>query len=145
MDITILTIAAWQAIQPLLPLIVTKGAEELGKRAVGEIWETVKGKFEGKPAAKEALNDLLTSPEDADLQAAFRVQLKKLLAEDTAFAAQLDGLLKAAGAQYHAALQGDGAIAQGDGATAVGKGGVYVGGSARNTTIITEDGNKVDR
>ena len=143
MDITLLTITAWQAIQPLLPLIVTKGAEELGKRAVGGLWESVKRKFDSKPAAKEALSDLLTSPADADLQAAFRVRLKKLLVEDATFAVQLSDLLEAAGTQYNAALQGNGAIAQGDGATAVGKGGVYIGGSARDDTIITGDENKV--
>jgi len=145
MDIAYLSTAIWQALQPLLPLIAAKGAEELGKRAVGELWPAVKAKFEGKPAAKEALRDLLASPADADLQAAFRVQLKKLLAEDSAFAAQLSDLLKAAGQQYHAALQGDGASAQGDGASAVGKGGVYIGGSARDNTIITGDENQVDR
>ena len=53
MDISALTTAAWTAIQPLLPLLAAKGAEELGKGAGGSLWETVKKKFDKKPETKK--------------------------------------------------------------------------------------------
>jgi len=145
MDIPTLTTSAWQVIQPLLPLLAAKGAEELGKQAGGALWGAVKEKFDDKPAAKETLEDLLKSPEDSDQQAAFRVQLKKLLQDDAEFASQLETLLQAASTSYTANLEGDGAIAQGDGATAVGKGGVYVGGNSEGNTIVTGNGNLIEK
>lgn len=137
LDLALLTNSAWIALQPLLPVIATKGAEELGKQAGGALWETIKKKFDTKAAAKEALQDLLKSPNDSDLQAVFRVQLKKLLKEDAMFANNVDQLLKAAGTTYTAHLEGDGAITQGTGATALGAGGVYVGGSVNGGNIDT--------
>jgi hypothetical protein len=125
-----LVTSAWTTLQPLLPVIAAKGAEEIGKRAVGEVWEAIKKKFDTKAAAKEALSDLLKAPEDADLQAAFRVQLKKLLEEDSAFAEEISRLLKpVAEGGYSAQLHGDGALAQGQDAKAVGVGGMMIGGN----------------
>jgi len=131
-------------LQPYLPILATKAAEKIGEKvpeAVGKVWGTLQKKFDTKAGAKEALEDLLKSPEDNDLQAAFRVQLKKLLEEDTDFAGSMDQLLKAAGTSYNARLEGDGAIAQGDGATAVGAGGVHIGGNVSGSSIITGDNN----
>ena len=145
MDIPTLATAVWTAVLPLLPLIASKGAEKLGEEAGESLWEAVKEKFDGKPAAKESLDELLNSHEDNDLQAVFRVQLKKLLKEDDDFAKQLETLLKSAGTTYTANLEGNGAIAQGDGATAVGKGGVSIGGSVSGSTIVTGDGNLVEK
>ena len=128
-----LVTSAWTVLQPYLPILATKAAEELGKKvpeAAGKVWEAVKKKFDTKEAAKEALTDLLKSPDDSDLQAAFRVQLKKLLEEDQPFATELSKLLEAAGSDYKGQVIGGGALAQGNGATAVGQGGVYIGGNA---------------
>ena len=129
LDIALLTTSTWTALQPYLPVLATKAAEKIGEKvpeAVGKVWTALKKKFDTKAAAKEALTDLLKSTADGDLQAAFREQLKKLLAEDADFAGNMDQLLKAAGTSYNARLEGDGAIAQGDGATAVGAGGVQM-------------------
>ena len=130
LEIPALVLSAWTAIQPLLPVIAAKGAEEMGTRAVSEVWDAIKKKFDSKAPAKEALGELLKSPEDADVQGQFRVQLRKLLQEDASFAAELSKLLAAAGSDYQGQVIGGGALAQGNGATAVGQGGIYIGGSA---------------
>ena len=147
LDLAILTTSAWTVLQPYVPILATKAAEKIGEKvpeAVGKVWETIKKKFDTKAAAKEALEDLLKSPEDADTQAAFRQQLKKVMAEDETFANDLSKLLEAAGGTYKASLAGDGAIAQGPGAKAVGKGGVMIGGNVNGSNIVTGDNNLIE-
>ena len=122
---------AWMILQPYLPMIATKAAGEIGKElpaAVGKVWGALKSKFDNKQAAKEALTDLLKSPDDSDLQAAFRVQVKKILEEDSVFAEELNGLVKEAGTHVDVKVR-DGAVAIGDHAKAVGKGGTLIEGS----------------
>lgn len=126
--------AALTVLQPYLPVLATKAAEKLGEElpvAVGKIFIAIRTRFDTKATAKETLVDLLKSPSDPDIQGAFRVQLKKAMEEDPAFAAAVQNLLaEAAPAEiYRAELHGDGAIAQGNGAQAVGRGGVIIGGS----------------
>ena len=95
---------------PFLPYLVKAGegaAGETGKKLAGEAWDVAKSlwaklwpKVEAKPAALEAAKDAAESPDDADLQAALRVQLNKLLTEDQTLAAEVEQLLakaKAAG------------------------------------------------
>ncbi len=137
----------WNALQPYLPLLLAEAAKESGKKipaAVGKLWTALKTRLERQPAAKEALDDLTRAPDDPDFQAALRVQLKKMLSRDPAFAAELVPLLQAVREEthYHAEQHGDGAIAQ-SGSTAVGKGGVYIGGNASGNTIVTGDDNQV--
>jgi hypothetical protein len=144
MDIPTLANATWQAIQPLLPLLAAKGAEEIGKQAGVSLWEAVSAKFEKKPETKKVAEKLLAEPESAKMQGAFQYHLEELLEEDADFAVELEKLLESAGTTYSAINIGDGAIAQGEGATAVGKGGVYIGGSAKGNTIVTGDGNLVE-
>ncbi len=121
----------WNVLQPYLPFLLTEAAKESGKKipaAIGKFWEALAARMARKPAAAEALDDLRAAPEDEDAQGAFRLQVKKLLREDAAFAAQLADLLAAvSGTDYRAQLQGEGAIAQGEGSTAVGAGATYVG------------------
>jgi hypothetical protein len=129
-EIPVLVASVWTAIQPVLPIIAVKGAEEIGKRVVSEVWDAIKKKFDTKAAAKEALEELLKTPGDADVQGQFRAQLKKALQEDASFAADLEKLLETAGSDYKGQVIGGGALAQGNGATAVGQGGIYIGGNA---------------
>ncbi len=128
LEIPVLVTAAWTAIQPVLPIIASKGTEEIVSHAVGDVWEAIKRKFDTKAAAKEALEDLLKTPHDTDVQGQFRVQLKKLLQEDATFTADLSRLLEAAGSDFKAQVIGNGAIAQGTGAKAVGAGGIMIEG-----------------
>lgn len=144
LDLALMTKSTWTMLQPYIPVLATKAAEKIGEKvpeAVGKLWSMLQKKFNAKAAAKDALDDLLRSPEDGDLQAAFRVQLKKLLEEDADFAGDMQQLLKAADTSYSARLDGDGAIAQGEGSTAVGAGGVHSGGNVSGNSIVAGDNN----
>lgn len=79
--------------QQLMPYIhkyrpPTQAVLEPRRKSPLAVWATLQGlkaKFDTKATAKEALTDLLKTPDDADLQAVF-VQLKKLVVrEDAAF------------------------------------------------------------
>lgn len=111
-------------LQPYMPLFSLEAAKAAGKNvpaAIGKVWDLVKDRFAKKPTAEEALRDLLKDPNDPDLQAAVRVQLRKLLEEDAEFAAKLRPVAEAAATQtttYQADVKGDGNIlAQGTGIT----------------------------
>jgi hypothetical protein len=77
---------------PALPYLAKLGdkAAETAAEKLGEatwtkataIWQKLHPKVEAKPAAQEAIADLIQSPEDPDRQAALRVQLKKILEQD---------------------------------------------------------------
>ena len=136
--------SAWTTLQPFLPVIDTKAAEEIGKTAVAKIWTAIEKKFDTKAAAKEALEDLLKNPKDEDTQGAFRRQLKKLLEEDSSFASDLASLLESARSDYKAQVIGGGAIAQGAGAKAVGAGGILIEGGVRGNGVTIGNNNKVN-
>lgn len=82
---------------------ITATGEELIKlvaQAAGDkiatLMKTVMAKFKERPAASDAVNDLAKSPQDKDVQAAFRLQLRKTLEADPAFADELRKLLHVA-------------------------------------------------
>ena len=115
---------------------------------VGKVWSYVLEKFQGKPAAEEAANDLASHPDDEDSQAAFRKQLKKLL-EDPAVVAELSDLLTKGKESVGINVQ-SGAVAT-DGGVAAGQGGIAVGGSVganivmgNNNTVSSENARKGD-
>ena len=143
-EIPALVTSAWTTLQPFLPVIAAKAAEEIGKTAVAKLWTAIEKKFDTKAAAKEALEDLLKNPKDEDTHVVFRVQLKKLLEEDNAFASDLASLLKSAGSDYKAQVIGGGAIAQGAGAKAVGAGGIMIEGGMSGSNIVVGNNNKVN-
>ena len=59
------------------------------------VWIELSPNVEAKASAKEAAIDVANKPEDEDAQAAFRNQLKKLLANDQALANRLANILQA--------------------------------------------------
>jgi hypothetical protein len=59
------------------------------------IWSKLQPKVEAKEAAKEAAADVAQSPEDQDLQASLRVQLKKILDADKTLAEEIAKILQA--------------------------------------------------
>ena len=85
MDIVTLT----ALLAPHLPTLMKlggKAAESAASKVGADTWETVKKiwaklspRIEAKESAKEAAIDVANNPDDEDLQAALRVQLKKLL------------------------------------------------------------------
>lgn len=84
---------------PFLPYLLKAGekaAEEAGKKLGADAWEWAKtlwGKLrpnvEAKPSVREAVEDAAAAPDDADAQAALRLQLRKLFADDEALATEM--------------------------------------------------------
>lgn len=151
MDITVLAAGLCTFFNPMLPYLV-KGGEKLAEQAAEklghsawdkgkQLWQSITSKAEAESLPLEtAAQDLLDAPEDEDAQAAFRMQLKKLLKQDESFAAEIAQLLEESAPEiYSAELQGSGAIAQGEGAVAAGGRGVAVGGSVSGSVIVTGD------
>jgi len=140
MDIGALASSLTTALVPLLPYLLKAGekaAEETGK-AVGSqslewaksLWSKLQPKVEAKPAALEAAEDAAQTPDDEDVQATLRRQLKKLLEEDPSLAEEVSRWLE----------QGK---AAGINVSATGDRSVAIGGDAKGNTIITGDRNRV--
>lgn len=124
--------AATALLTPYVAKAAEEAAKEVGKKmpqAVAKLWSSIRARFKGKPAAEEAVTDLVVKPQDADIVATFRGQLKKTMESDAHFAEELIQLLKAA--QEEAGVTtintGSGAVAT-KGGVAAGKGGVAVKG-----------------
>jgi len=130
LEIPALVTAAWTAIQPVLPIITSKGAEEIVSHTVGDVWDAIKKKFDNEAHTQKILVKLLNDPNNVDIQAAFRVALQDALEDDSVLTEKLSKLLEATGSDFKAQVIGSGAVAQGTGAKAVGAGGIYIGGNA---------------
>jgi hypothetical protein len=99
MDIVTLT----ALLAPHLPTLMKLGgkAAESAASKIGtdtwevakKIWDKLSPTVEKKEAAKEAAIDVANNPEDEDLQAALRVQLKKLLEQDKELAQAIAKIL----------------------------------------------------
>lgn len=142
MDVTMLVKDLAAFLAPFLPYLLKAGekaAEEAGKKLGEAAWERAKAlwgklrpKVEAKPAALEAAQDLAAQPNDEDAQAALRRQLKKLLAEDDALAAEVARLWgETRAARVTVTARGDRSVA--------------IGGSVSGSTIITGDRNQVQQ
>jgi formylglycine-generating enzyme required for sulfatase activity len=108
-----------------------KAVEEVGKQAgaavsgkVKEIWDRLRGEVEENPRAAGAVQDVAQMPEDEDVRAALRVQLRKLLEADPALAADLAPLAEAARTEITTTQ------------VQVGEGGVGVGGDSYGPITI---------
>lgn len=103
MDISQLVPALVTHLAPCLPALWQMGekfsdgaAKKLGEKAAEgtiQLWQKLRGHAEARPALQSALTDLAHTPQDPDLQAALRVQLRHLLAADPALAKELATLL----------------------------------------------------
>ena len=103
MDISQLVPALVTHLAPCLPALWQLGekfsdgaAKKLGEKAAEgtvQLWQKLRGHAEARPALHSALTDLARTPQDPDLQAALRVQLRQLLAADPALAKELTELL----------------------------------------------------
>lgn len=119
-------------------------AEEAGKRLGAGVWDKAQAvwarlcpELDVSGRAREALDDLEDDPDDADLQAQFRVQLKKILKANAELEDALAPLLldPSPGDIYNATQEGDGTLAQGSGAVAGGE--VGVGGNVHGSVLVT--------
>ena len=138
MDIGALASSLTTALVPLLPYLLKAGekaAEETGKAVASQslewaksLWVKLQPKVEAKPAALEAAHDAVQMPDNTDAQAALRLQLYKLLAEDQSLAEEVSRWLE----------QGK---AAGITVTASGDRSVAIGGNVVGGTINTGDKN----
>jgi len=149
LSIAPLALSAWNFILPYANKLAGKLVEKAGESVpdvVGKVWDAVKEKMEARPETQSLPADLVTAPEDEEIQGAFKYQLKKLLENDEAFARQLEESVKEAkqAISYSADMNGDGAIAQGNKSVAVGRGGIHIGGQASGNTIIAGNNNVVN-
>jgi hypothetical protein len=86
----------------LLPYLLKAGEkalEEVAKKFGADTWDLAKAlwgklhqRIEAIPAAQEAVQHVAAMPNDEDIQAALRLQLKKVLAEDGALAQEVKQL-----------------------------------------------------
>ena len=86
--------------------------------------------MEAKPAAREAVQDTAAAPNHEDIQAAFRLQLRKLLAEDDVLAREIERL-------WQEVQQAGGTV------IAAGERSMAIGRDVTSSTIITGDQNVV--
>jgi hypothetical protein len=139
MDPQTIATTAVTVLSPYLAKAGEKAVEEVGKKLpdqIGHVWRAIMAKFTGKPAAEEAVKDLVATPDDTDNQAAFRKELRKVLETDTAFAAEMERLLSSARSEAGDTIlnTGPGAVAT-RGGTAAGTGGIAIGGNVSGGTI----------
>lgn len=119
---TVKELAAY--LTPFLPYLVEAGKYAAGAAAkkFGEsawngataLWQRLWPKVQERPLLKAAFDDVINSAEDEDVQAALRVQLRKVLLEDGALAkelAQILSELKDSG--VHVEASGDRSVAAG--------------------------------
>lgn len=110
MDTVTIATALVTVLGPHLPRLLELGgkvadgaAEKVGEKlveGVGKLWEKLRDKFKQHPGLKSAAQDLAQAPADKDLEAALRVQLRKLLASDPTFANEMATLLKSSGGTH---------------------------------------------
>jgi hypothetical protein len=137
MDPVTLAAAATSILLPYLAkagkIVIEDVAKQLPE-AVGTLWDKISAKFEAKPAAQGAAQDLVGKADDKDNQDAFELQLRKMLKEDPAFADELSALVDKA-QKESISLQGSGAVAT-NGGVAAGQGGVAVQGNVQGNIIF---------
>ncbi|MET3133898.1 hypothetical protein AAKU55_004191 [Oxalobacteraceae bacterium GrIS 1.11] len=100
--ISALATSVVSVLSPLLHKALDKGVEELGKSTAGSLFEKLKLRL-SHAGAGEALDDLGKQPDDADTQAALRLQLKKALASEAELAADLQKWIMEAKDECHMA------------------------------------------
>jgi hypothetical protein len=105
--------------------------------AVGNVWKAITARFTGRPAAEEAVRDLVAKLDDADNQAAFRKELRKILEAEPAFKAEFERLLSSAQSQSADTIIniGSGAVTT-KGGVAAGEGGVAVKGDVHGNISL---------
>jgi hypothetical protein len=128
-----------QVLTPFLPYLARVGeavvpqVEQHGWEFAQQLWARLHPRLESKPAAQEAVADVARAPQDEDAQAALRLQLKKLLADDPELQQSLATML--------AEGQASGSIS----VNVSGNRSVGVGRDVRGSTIITGNQNQAGR
>ncbi len=95
MDLMTLVSATVAALTPYFGKMADGAATKLGEysaEGVGRLYHWLREKL-ATPSAAEALEELRQRPDDAELQAALRVQLRKRLASEPSLSEELTRLL----------------------------------------------------
>lgn len=122
-------IAGEEAVKEVVKEAVTKVGSSVWDSAQA-VWKKLSGSSaDAKTDVTKALQDVAALPGDEDTHAALRVQLKKLLSEDSP--------LKEALSQMVTEIEQSGNVT----VTASGDRSVAIGGDAKDSTIITGDRN----
>lgn len=100
LDPVSLSTTAVAVLSPLLAKAADKAAESVGENVINSVFGGLKKLLGGKPKAEEALAELAAQPADVDAQGALRLQLRKAIEADQAFAEELKGWLGAAEKQF---------------------------------------------
>lgn len=95
LDIAALATSAVAALTPLLSQALEQGAAAAGESAVNHVLDWFKTRVLPS-GAEQVLEDLRAAPQDADIQAAVRYQLRKALADNPALVSELADWLKQA-------------------------------------------------
>ncbi len=139
MDVGVLAHSVTMFLLPVLPYLNKPGekaVEEIGKKIGGEVWEGAKAlwaklfpKIEAKPALLDAVQHAALPSASEDDKTVLRVQIQRLLQEDSALANEVARLLETAQpVGVHVAVSGHRSVG--------------IGGSVSGSTIITGDRNR---
>ena len=129
-----IVIESVKALAPALPYLIVAGTEatkEIGKQAGGaaieagkKIWHWLQPHADKQPALLDAAKEVAERPDDADAQAALRVQIRKLLQAQPNLVPELGGLVTQIATQQNTV-------------DVSGAGAVGIGGNASGVTIST--------
>ena len=116
-DVTALARSVTEILAPVLPLLVKVGDGGLGK--IGSdisdlmtkmLWGKLHPRLKAKTSAQEALAEVVNNPNDEDAKAALRLQIKKILSEDTELAAEISQAFTTTPNASATVIQKDGGI-----------------------------------
>jgi len=140
-DISILAQQVALFLTPLVPYLI-KGGIEAGKSAAGKLgelatekgWEKAKSMWSNltmHEEVKKAAETVAKLPDDADAQAALRLQIKLALAADAALVEKIEKILADPTENRTVNAKGNSSVA--------------IGGNVNGSVIVTGDHNKVDK
>ena len=136
MDPITLATAATALLSPFIKKVGEKALDKIAEQLpekVGAVWTGIWNRLKEKPAAADAVNDLVSDAEDPDYQQTFTTQLKKALEKDESFASLLTDLIEKAKSDPSINIGGDGVVANNN-SIAVGK--ISVGGNLDGNIVI---------
>lgn len=129
------------AVGALLVPYLSKSAERVATRAsdaIGDaawafarrIWSKLGDRLAERPAAQEAIDDVVAAPDDKGARFALERQLGKVLAADPQLAAEIEGVMEEAAAAGVVQVRGERNV-------------VVKDASVTNSPIVSGDGNTI--
>ena len=143
----IIVASVFELIEPYLVLIAKGSMEKISEiipESVGKLWNKIFDGFNKSPGKEKSLEDIMNYPDDKDIQASFRVQLRKIIDEDPSFRSELLTLIgnNFPDTSFKAELHGNGAISQGSNSKSVGANGILLDGKDITINLQQHKGKK---